>query len=538
MNRFLQDILQSLSKLWRRMLSLLRRGRFEREMEEEMQFHLEMQIEQNLDAGMSPEKARQAANRQFGNQTWLKEVSREMWGLNSIETLLQDLRYGLRMLRKTPLFTLAAVITLALGIGANTAIFSVVNAVLLRPLPYQNPAELVLIRHLNKTDGTQSQGISYPNFQDLRRQNSVFADLATFRQNSFSLAVGSDLEQINAATVSANFFALLGVKAQRGRTFLPAEETTAGGRVAMLSHALWQNRFGGDEKLVGQQIKLSDELYTVIGILPPDYKFPFRLEQAEIWTTNAHIPGGMMTRGARNFQLLARLKPDVSLASAQAEIGGLAERLAHTYSNTNRNASVVLVGMRDLLTKDIRATLWLLFGAVGFVLLIACANVANLFLVRALERQKELAVRAALGASHWRIARQLLTESLLLSLTGGMLGVLLAAWGIQLLLTLSPPNLPRINVVGLNAQVLGFTFVVAVMTGIFFGLARAWKAARPSAPDLNAVLKEGGRRSVSAGSKWLRSVLVVGEIAIALLLLIGAGLLINSFIRLNRVELG
>ena len=205
-----------------------------------------------------------------------------MWSLNSIETLIQDLRYGARMLLKNPGFTLIAVITLGLGIGANTAIFSVVNAVLMLPLPYPNPAELVLIRRLNKTDGAQSQSISYPDFQDWKTQNSVFADLATFRQHSFSLAVGSDLEQIYAATVSANFFAMLGVNAQRGRTFLPAEETSAGGRVAILSYAQWQNRFGGDEKLVGRQIKLSDELYTVIGILPPDFKFPFRLARAAV----------------------------------------------------------------------------------------------------------------------------------------------------------------------------------------------------------------------------------------------------------------
>jgi putative ABC transport system permease protein len=536
-NRLLH-LLHYIPQLLRRLISRLRRSRFEREMEEEMRFHLELQIEQNLKAGMPPEDARLAAHRRFGNQTWLKEASREMWSINSIETLIQDLRYGLRMLLKHPGFTAVAILTLTLGIGANAAIFSVVSGVLLRPLPYRNPGELVLIRYLNKADGTQNQSISYPDFQDWKAQNSVFADLATFRQHSFSLAVESDLQQINAATVSANFFSLLGVNPQRGRTFLPAEERAAGGRVAMLSHGLWQSRFGGDEKVIGREIELSDQLYTVIGILPPDFKFPFRLEQAEVWTTNAPIPDGMMTRGARNFRALARLKPGVSPATAEAEIAALSARLEQANPKTNRNASVVLVGMQDLLTKDIRSTLWLLLGAVGFVLLIACANVANLFLARALAREKELAVRAALGAGRWRIARQLLTESLLLSLTGGALGLLLAAWGVPLLLALSPPNLPRINEVGLNAQVLGFTFIVAVMTGIFFGLVPAWKAAGPSLPDLNAVLKEGGRRSASAGSKRLRSALVVGEIAIALLLLIGAGLLIKSFIRLNRVELG
>jgi predicted permease len=521
-----------------RLRALFRRESVLQDIDEELRVHIEMATEENLKRGMWPDDARAAALKSFGNPGRNTELGYDVRGGGWLEDVWQDLRYGVRMLRKQPGFTSIAVLTLALGIGANTAIFSVVNAVLLRPLPYQNPSELVLIRQLNKTDGSQSQSIAYPDFQDWKAQNSAFVDLATFRPDGFSLAVGNDLELISAATVSANFFALLGVNAYRGRTFLPVEETAAGGRVAMLSHAYWQNRFGEDDQLLGQQIKLSEQLYTVIGILPPDFKFPFRLEKADIWTTNAPLSSGMMGRGARNFQALARLKPDVSLAAAQTEMAGIAARLEQANPGTNRGLSVVLVGMHDWLTKEVRPTLWLLSGVVGFVLLIACANVANLLLARALARQKELAVRAALGASGWRIARQLLTESLLLSLIGGALGVLLASWGVRLLLTLSPPNLPRINAVGLNAQVLGFTVVVAVLTGIFFGLAPAWKAARPSLPDLNAALKEGGKSRASAGSKWLQSSLVVGEIALALLLLIGAGLLINSFIRLTRVELG
>ncbi|MGH9838199.1 MAG: ADOP family duplicated permease [Blastocatellia bacterium] len=510
----------------------------EEELDAEIRSHLDEAIRDRIARGESPEQARANALREFGNVGLVKEVTREMWGWASLERLLQDLRFGLRMLRKNPGFSLVAILTLALGIGANTAIFSVVNAVLLRPLPYQNSAELMLIRHLYKTTGSQGQSVSYPDVQDWRVQNNVFADVAIFRANGFSLALGNDIELIRGANASANFFSLLGVNAFRGRTFAPTEETISGDRVTVLSHALWQSRFGGDEKLPGQAIKLSNEAYTVIGILPPDFKFPFGLEQAEIWTTNAGLPAGMLGRGARNFQAFARLKPGVSLLSAQTEMAGIAARLEQANPGTNRNLSLALVGMQELLTKEIRTTLWLLFGAVGFVLLIACANVANLLLARALARQKELAVRAALGASGWRIARQLLTESLLLSLTGGALGVWLAAWGIQLLMKLSPPNLPRVNAVGLNGQALCFTFVVAVLTGIFFGLVPAWTAARPSLPDLHAALKEGGKSSASGGSQWLRSVLVVGEIALALLLLIGAALLINSFIRLNRVELG
>ena len=453
-----------------------------------------------------------------------------------MHTLWQDLRYGARMLMKKPGFTLIAILTLALGIGANTAIFSVVNAVLLEPLPYRSPEELVLVRHIYETKGAISESVSYPDFRDWRAQNQVFAGLALFRGAGFALAVGNDLEQISGANVSANFFQLLGLNAIRGRTFLPAEEAPGGEKVALLSHALWQRVFGADEELIGRQIKLGDQLFTVVGILPPEFKFPFRLETAEIWTTYSHLPAGMLGRGAHNFRAIARLKTGVSLQAAQAEMAAIARRLEQENPATNRNLSVSLVSAHGELTKDVSLTLWLLFGAVAFVLLIACANVANLLLARALSRHKEMAVRAALGASGWRIAQQLLTESLLLALAGGALGLMLAAWGIPLLLTLSPQNLPRINAIGLNGHVLGFTLLVSILTGALFGLAPALKVARP---DLIESLKEGGKASTaSARRNRLRAALVIGEIAAALVLLMGAGLLINSFIRLNRVDLG
>ena len=453
-----------------------------------------------------------------------------------MRTIWQDLRYGVRMLIKKPGFTVVAIVTLALGIGANTAIFSVVNAVLLEPLPYRAPGELVLVQHLYEKTGARSESVSYTDFQDWRAQNHVFADLAIFRGASFAVAVGDDLEQIRGANVSANFFQLLGVNPIRGRTFLPAEEAPGSEKVAVLSHVLWQRVFGADEEIVGRQIKLGDQLFTVIGVLPPDFKFPFRLERAEIWTTTSMLPAGMMGRGARNFQALARLKPGVSLQAAQTEMAAIAKRLEQENPGTNRNLSISLVSAHQELTKDVSLTLWLLFGAVAFVLLIACANVANLLLARALSRHKEMAVRAALGASGRRIAQQLLTESLLLSLAGGALGLLLAAWGIPLLLALSPQNLPRINAIDLNWRVLGFTLLVSILTGVLFGLAPALKVVRF---DVVESLKEGGKASTaSAGRNRLRAALVVGEIAVALMLLVGAGLLINSFIRLNRVELG
>jgi putative ABC transport system permease protein len=451
-----------------------------------------------------------------------------------MQTIWQDLRYGVRMLLKKPGFTLIAVITLALGIGANTAIFSVVNAVLLLPLPYSSPEELVMVRSLNKTKGTKSTSVSYADFQDWRTQNRVFADLAAFRRWGFSLAMGDDLQTVPGATVSANLFELLGVNAIVGRTFLPAEEARGSDKVVLLSHSFWQRVFGADEKLIGRQIKLSDQPFTVIGILPPEFKFPFGLEKAEIWVTNSIWSAGAMGRGVRQFEAIARLKPGVPLQTAQTEMAVIAGRLEQENPSLNRNLGVLLVPAQRELTGDLSLTLWLMFGAVAFVLLIACANVANLLLARSLSRRKELAIRSALGAGRWRIARQLLTESLLLSLAGGALGLLLAAWGVPLLLAISPQNLPRINAIELNTYVLGFTFIVSILTGVLFGLAPALKVGRP---DLIETLKDKTSGAGGAGNR-LRAALVAGEIAIALMLLIGAGLLINSFIRLNRVELG
>ena len=455
----------------------------------------------------------------------------------AMETLRLDLKYGWRMLTRKPAFTVVAVMTLALGIGANTAIFSVVNAVMLQPLPYHKPEELMLVQHVEKTQGTRSESVAYRDFQDWKNENRVFEDLATFRQWSFAMAVENDLQQVQAATVSSNFFELLGVSPFKGRTFLPQEETRGSEKVVLVSHGLWQRVFGGEQEVIGRQVKLSNQLFTVVGIMPPDFKFPFQTERAEIWATNAILSAGMMdSRGARNVQVVARLKPGVSEQAALNEMVGIVGRLEKENPDTNSDLGVVLVGVQDELNREVRTALWVLFGAVTFVMLIACANVANLLLARTVSRHKEMAIRAALGASAWNIVRQLLTESLLLSLAGGAVGLLLAAWGVDLLLALSPQNLPRINAIGINRPVLGFTLIISVVTGVFFGLMPALKAARP---DLNEALKGGSNAAASgAGRNWLRSALIVGELALAVILLTGAGLLINSFIRLNRVELG
>jgi len=454
-----------------------------------------------------------------------------------VNTFLQDLRYALRTLSKTPGIASVIIVVLALGIGANTAIFSVVNAVLLQPLPYLNPADLVLVQHIGKSTGAKTERVSYLDFQDWKARNQVFDDMATFAPHGGSLVAGGDIEQIYAARVSANFFKLIGVNAFRGRTFLPEEEERGKEKVALISHALWQKVFGADERSIGRQINLNSQSFTIVGILPPDFKFPFSLEKAEVWITNANLSAEIASsRGTRNLQVIARLKPGVSLQAAQTDMTGIARSLEQENPGTNRELGVSLIRVHDELTKEVRGTLWVLFGAASFVLLIACLNVANLLLARAISRGKEIAIRAALGARAWSIARQLLTESLLLSLTAGAMGILLADRGVRLLLALTPQHLPRINLIGIDGQVLGFTLILSTLTAIFFGLVPALKAARP---NLNDALK--GARKISAagaGRNWLRAALIIGEVSVAFILLTGAGLLINSFIRLNQVKLG
>ena len=541
-------LLQIWLQLWRRLLSLTRRGRLEREMEEEMRFHLEMQIEQNLEAGMSPEEARQAARRQFGNQTWLKETSREMWSLNSIETLIQDLRYGARMLMKSPGFTFVALLTLALGIGANTAIFSVVNGVLLRPLPYYEPERLVMVWAdrpiMQAQTGLPDFPVTVADFVDWRNQNQVFEHMAAMEGWRMNLTDGGEPESVVGLRASASLFRLLGARLAVGRAFLPEEDRAGADRVVALSHGLWRQRYGADPKIIGQKITLDNEAYTVIGVTAPDFQFPRRGEipsyfhvttKPDLYLPTAFTPEQMNNRSEGRRAVIARLKPGVSVGQASADMNSIARRLTEQYPQTNTDKGVRLAPLHQQVVGKARTALLALLCAVGFVLLIACANVANLLLARAAGRQKEMAIRAALGASRWRVVRQLLSESLLLAISGGAAGLLLAQWGVDLLLAIAPDNLPRAYDIRLDTRVAGFTLFVSLLTGIVFGLLPALQTSKI---NFGETLKEGGRNAAGLLRRRLRGFLVVCEVSLAFVLLIGAGLLIRSFARLTEVDPG
>jgi putative ABC transport system permease protein len=522
----------------------------EAEIVEELSQHLEDEYERALSCGTSEEEARQQVLEQLNTpdllQRELKHVERRgsenpielgtEGKINVFADLRQDLRYGLRTLAKNPAFTSIAIVALALGIGANSAIFSVVDAVLLRPLPFKKPEQLVMLwenaTHLGFPKNTPSPA----NFLDWQKQAGAFTGMAAMVERSFNLTGVGEPERLDGRRVSANLFDLLGVRAVLGRTFVP-DDDRPGSHVVLLSYSLWQRRFGSDPSVIGRALALNGESYTVIGIMPRFVQLPgFANRNDQLWLPIAFPPEEAAQRGNHFLEVIARMKPGITLKQAQAEMETIAARLAQQYPDYNTRLGAVVVPLHEEVVGDIKPALLILLGAVGFVLLIACANVANLLLARAAVRQKEIALRLALGASRSRLTRQFLTESVLLAMFGAGLGLLLALGGIRILKTFIPATISQVQTINIDARVLIFTGLVAVLTGIAFGLAPALQA---SHLNLNDTLKEGGR-DAGGGRKGnrLRGLLVIGEVAVSFVLLIGAGLLINSFFHLRNLEPG
>ena len=458
-----------------------------------------------------------------------------------MNTLFQDIRFGLRMLLKSPSVSIVATIALALGIGANTAIFSVVNAVLLLPLPFPNSDSLVALFETDLQRGMQRGSHSYPNFFDLRSQNTVLERASCYHSSDYIMTGRGEPARLQGAVVTSDLFPLLGVAPMLGRTFLPDDDKPSEtGRVVVLSQSLFQKRFNSDPSILNQTITLSGVTFTVVGVMPAGFEFPIQNDPVELWTTIAGDAAGKQPvtaqRGAHFLQVVGRLKPGVSVDQAQAEFTAIAARLEQQYPDTNTHRSLRVDSALSALVGDVRPTLLILLGAVACVLLIACANVANLLLARATSRHKEMAIRTALGASRMRVIRQLLTESVLLSLLGGAVGLLLAVWWSDLLIALGKEDIPRAIQVGIDWRVLGFTLGVSLLTGLVFGLAPAFHSSKRELVDS---LKEGGRgTSEGARRNKVRSVLVVTELAIAVVLLVGAGLLMKSLWRLQKVNSG
>jgi putative ABC transport system permease protein len=510
-----------------------RRARWDEEREREIQAYLEIETDENIARGMTPEEARYAARRKLGNPTLIREEIYRMNSLTFIESLWQDVRCGSRMLRKNAGFAMVAVLTLALGIGANTAIFSVIHAVLLSPLPYDHPDRITLVRESNPSKGFEQFSVSPPNYMDWKNAAGAFEQMASMSRGQFSYTGGAEPERLVGARVAASFFSVLGAQPELGRTFLPEDDVVGKAGVVVLSHGLWTQHFGSDPQVIGKSLTLDGESYRVIGVMQNGFQFP---RGVQLWLPSEFDERSLSprARGAHYLTVIARLKPGASIEQAQAEMASISKRLEQLYPNTNTGWTSKVVALNEATVGNIRPTLLVLFGAVGFLLLIACANVANLLLARATARQREIAIRFSLGANRLRIARQLLTESILLSGIACALGLLLAEWAMRALRTLPPSTLPRAESIGLDLPVLGFAAAVAVLTALLFGFAPALQITRGAPSE---TLKEGGR-TASAGRHGVRSALVVLETTLALVLLVGSGLLFKSFVRLQTVDPG
>jgi predicted permease len=524
--------LQSISN-WLR--SLFRRNTVEQELGSELRFHIERQVEENIAAGMNSEDARRAAMREFGGVEQVKEECRDTRRANYLENLLNDVRYGLRMLRKSPSFTFFAVAVLALGIAANSAIFSIADAVLIRPLPYADANRLVMIWEDASAYGFPKDTPAPGNFSDWKSRNQVFSDVAaTGFGGSFNLTGQGLPEKLTGREVTANLFSVLGVTPEFGRDFHPEDDIPGATPVTILSHGLWLRRFGGDPQILGKEISLNYEKCTVIGVMKRGFQFPDR--EAELWVPERFTKEELANHGSHYLEVVARLKPGVSLKSANADLTVIAHQLEKEHPDSNSKVGALAVPLREEFAGDTRPAILMLVGAVCFVLLIACANVANLLLSRATGRRREMAMRLALGATRGRIVQQMLTESVLLAILAGVAGLLLSVWGTRFLAKLIPGGIAPSTGTGVDGRVLLFTLAVTLATGILFGII---PASRVSQFHLTPSLKQGGGQSgVGSGGQRLRDALVICEVALAIVLLAGGALMIRSLQNLYHLDPG
>ncbi len=509
--------------------SLLRR-RAERDLDDEMRYHLDLEIEAQRNAGIPPDEARDAALRAMGAIEKSKDECRDLRRGRFTDEFLGDLRYAGRALRRSPGFAMLAIVIMAVGIGANTAVFSVVNGVLLKSLPYPDADRIVVLRTSGLTTSTTNPLVTLANFWDWRAQSSSFEAMATYRGGEAPVTPADTAEFARHANVDVELFRVIGIGAMIGRTFAPEDLVPGTSQpVAMISHAYWQSRYSGDGGILQRTIRVGSGLRQIVGVMPPGFQFPNR---ADVWTPQTNRTA---SRTSHSFLAVARLKPTVSLQSAGAELNMIAARLAEQYPDSNKGRGVSVARLQDQLVGDMRLMLYLMWGAVGVVLLIACANTATLLLGKAAARTREIAVRTALGASRGRIIRQLVTESLVLAIVAGAIGIALTYWGTHLLVTVTPADVVRLSNIGIDGRVLTFTVAISFLTSLLFGLVPALHASKVDLADAvkSGTRAVGGRRTIRT-----RGLLVVAEIAMAVLLLTGAGLLVKSLVALQNVELG
>jgi len=525
-----------------RLRGMFRRERLDQDLDEELRAHLEMRAADNLAAGMSPEQARQEAQKRFGNTALLKEDTREVDIVGWLEEAARDFRHALRMLLRNPGFTVVAVLTLALGIGANTAIFSVINSVLLHPLPYHDPDNLVMVWESNSQHRNPHNTVSPPNFLDWQSRNTVFSSMAFVFDERDNLTGNGEPQEVVVQDVSASFFSLLGVDPIIGPGFTPENGQPGHANVVILSYGLWKERFAGDPAVVGKSILLNGHPETVVGVAPQNFNWFIKDgsltgAKPQMWSPFVFPQSFHDHKQIGRFMtVVARLHPGATHSQAKTQMNAIAARLEQEYSDFNGHWGVNVVPLRQQISGDLRPALLVLFGAVAFVLLIACANVSSLLLARAASREREMAIRTAIGASRWRIARQLLMESLLLALIGGGIGVALAVWGTNALLAASPRNLLDLRFVSMDLHVLTFALAATLLAGLLFGFLPSYISAHSR---ISETLKEGGRGSSSANRRaFARNAFVVAQLGLALVLLTGSGLLIRSFVRLIGVDPG